>query len=106
MQEADQLGVRKLSAELEAFLRTQPNQSAAWRNWAGAHQVLMANGLIPEGAVGMQQAREAFEDLERNGKVDIQPDSVQLREKPKGSGWYIPPPKKPKAKCRGRGRKR
>ncbi|CAK9074342.1 Protein FORGETTER 1 (Protein EMBRYO DEFECTIVE 1135), partial [Durusdinium trenchii] len=104
--EADQLGVRKLSAELEAFLRTQPNQSAAWRNWAGAHQVLMANGLIPEGAVGMQQAREAFEDLERNGKVDIQPDSVQLREKPKGSGWYIPPPKKPKAKCRGRGRKR
>ncbi|CAK9070815.1 unnamed protein product [Durusdinium trenchii] len=90
-EEADQLGVRKLSAELEAFLRTQPNQSAAWRNWAGAHQVLMANGLIPEGAVGMQQAREAFEDLERNGKVDIQPDSVQLREKPKGSGWYIPP---------------
>ena len=36
----NQLGVRKLSAELEAFLRTQPNQSAAWRNWAGAHQVL------------------------------------------------------------------
>lgn len=103
-QDANELDVRKLSAQLEAFLRTQPNQRAKWSGWAGAHQALVAEGLN-EGAAGMLLAQEAFEDLDRNGKVDIHDGYVQLRDKPKGSGWYIPPPKKPKA-ARGRGRGR
>ena len=104
--EANELDVRKLSAQLEAFLRTQPNQSAQWSGWAGAHQALVAEGLLSEGASGMLLAQEAFEDLDRNGKIDIQENQVQLRDKPKGSGWYIPPPKKPKAgRGRGRGRR-
>ena len=105
-QETNELDVRKLSAQLEAFLRTQPNQSAPWSGWAGAHQALVSDGLLSEGASGMLLAQEAFEDLDRNGKIDISEGLVQLRAKPKGSGWYIPPPKKPKQKARGRGRGR
>lgn len=103
--EANELDVRKLSAQLEAFLRTQPNQSAQWSGWAGAHQALVAEGLLSEGASGMLLAQEAFEDLDRNGKIDVQENQVQLRDKPKGCGWYIPP-KKPKAgRGQGRGRR-
>ena len=105
-QETNELDVRKLSAQLEAFLRTQPNQSAPWSGWAGAHKALVADGLLSEGASGMLLAQEAFEDLDRNGKIDISDGLVQLRAKAKGSGWYIPPPKKPKQKARGRGRGR
>ena len=106
LQETNELDVRKLSAQLEAFLRTQPNQSAPWSGWAGAHQALVSDGLLSEGASGMLLAQEAFEDLDRNGKIDISEGLVQLRAKPKGSGWYIPPPKKPKQRARGRGRGR
>ena len=98
--------ISRLSAQLEAFLRTQPGQSAAWHGWAGAHKALLADGLVPDGAPGMLLAQEAMEDLERNGKIDMDSETglVHLREKPKGNGWYIPPPKKPKA-GKGRGRR-
>ena len=98
--------IARLSAQLEAFLRTQPGQSATWHGWAGAHKVLAADGLVSEGAPGMLSAQEAMDDLERNGKIDVDTETgqVHLREKPKGSGWYIPPPKKPKT-GRGRGRR-
>ncbi|CAK0833713.1 unnamed protein product, partial [Prorocentrum cordatum] len=45
------------------------------------------------------------EDLDRNGKIDVDDaaGTVHLREKQKGCGWYIPPPKKPKPGGRGRG---
>ncbi|CAJ1373490.1 unnamed protein product [Effrenium voratum] len=70
---ADQVDIQKLSAHVEAFLRTQPNQKAAWDGWAGAHQVLLSEGLVAEGAPGMLAAQEAMEDLERNGKAgDLQ----------------------------------
>ncbi|CAE7537963.1 Sbno2 [Symbiodinium microadriaticum] len=103
----DHIDVTRLSAQLEAFLRTQPDQQAVWHGWAGAHKMLVADGLVSARAPGMRLAQEAMEDLERNGKIDIDSETgiVHLREKPKGCGWYIPPPKKPKvARGRGRGR--
>jgi len=98
--------IQRLSVQLEAFLRTQPNQSATWHGWVGAHKVLVADDLVSESTAGMQAAQEAMDDLQRNGKVDVDSSSgiVQLRDKPKGCGWYIPPPKKPKT-GRGRGRR-
>ena len=87
---------------MEAFLRTQPNQSAQWSGWACAHQALVAEGLLSEGASGMLLAQEALQDLDRNGKIDMDGKMVQLRDKPKGSGWYIPPPKPKKGRGRGR----
>ncbi|CAE7803379.1 Sbno2 [Symbiodinium sp. CCMP2456] len=103
----EHIDVTRLSAQLEAFLRTQPDQRAVWHGWAGAHKMLVADGLVSARAPGMRLAQEAMEDLERNGKIDIDSETgiVHLREKPKGCGWYIPPPKKPKvARGRGRGR--
>eukprot|EP00931_Biecheleriopsis_adriatica_P050486 TRINITY_DN29233_c0_g1_i1.p1 TRINITY_DN29233_c0_g1~~TRINITY_DN29233_c0_g1_i1.p1 ORF type:complete len:1339 (-),score=321.42 TRINITY_DN29233_c0_g1_i1:43-4026(-) len=99
--------VQRLSAQLEAYLRTQPDQRATWHGWAGAHKVLVSDGLVNDGAAGMLAAQEAMADLDRNGKVDIDSETgvVKLREKPKGNGWYIPPPKKPKTTGRGRGRR-
>ena len=98
-------GSSKHGDVFEAFLRTQPDQRAVWHGWAGAHKLLVADGLVSARAPGMRLAQEAIEDLERNGKIDIdsQTGIVHLREKPKGCGWYIPPPKKPKV-ARGRGR--
>ena len=103
-QEAQLSDVRRLSAELEALLRSSPDRRCAWQGWAGAHEALVARGLVAM-ADGLRLAQEAFADLERNGKLEVSSDGVQLREKVKGQGWYIPPPKKPRPK-RGRGRGR
>ena len=67
----------------------------------------MDAGLVDGGAQGMLAAQEAVNDLERNGKVDIDKatGNMTLLKKQRGNGWYIPPPKKPKA-GRGRGRGR
>jgi len=96
----------ELSARLEEILRTQPGRCAMWHGWAGAHKALAAEGLVESGARGFESAQDAFADLERNGKLDIDEaeGTVTLREKQKGAGWYVPPPKKPKPGRRGRGR--
>ena len=64
-------GSSKHGDVFEAFLRTQPDQRAVWHGWAGAHKLLVADGLVSARAPGMRLAQEAIEDLERNGKIDI-----------------------------------
>lgn len=107
-EEVEPPDVESLSEHLEACLKKMPGQSAVWHGWAGAHKALVADGLVDSGARGMLAAQEAMEGLDRNGKLDIDDSTgvVHLREKQKGSGWYIPPPKKPKTSSRGRGRGR
>lgn len=98
--------IRDLSSRLEKFLEGSSQRSALWHGWAGAHRWLEEQGLVAVGASGMLAAQEAFDDLDRNGKLQLQADgTVHLLEKQKGNGWYVPPPKKPKV-SRGRGRGR
>ena len=106
--ESSDRDVRTLSAALEAILQVEPGRTARWHGWAGAHKALLDRELVLADAQGMASVQDAMEDLRRNGKLneDAATGEVTLREKPKGSGWYIPPPKKPKASVRGRGRGR
>eukprot|EP00811_Abedinium_folium_P032213 NODE_5312_length_1785_cov_3.387214.p1 GENE.NODE_5312_length_1785_cov_3.387214~~NODE_5312_length_1785_cov_3.387214.p1 ORF type:complete len:380 (-),score=117.77 NODE_5312_length_1785_cov_3.387214:200-1339(-) len=90
--------VMALSKRLEEFLRAVPGRGANWEGWAGAHQALLEMGLISNGGDGLLLAQEAMADLQRSGKVDIDAatGAVVVRDKPRGLGWYVPPPKKAK----------
>jgi len=91
-------GVEALSERLELILQKAPERRALWNGWPGAHHALMSEGVLDASPKAMELAEQAVIHLDRNGKLDMDADSgiVQLREKQKGCGWYIPPPKKPK----------
>jgi len=96
--------IEVVSQRLEVLLEQQPMKQAAWNGWTGAHQALVDDGLLDGSAPAMELAKLALEHLDRNGKIDLEDANgvVKLRDKPKGCGWYIPPPKKPKTSARGK----